>query len=50
VHSRDVQTRLRLTAVRIGNSEFLLTVTAGGAVRLTRGTGTGQTAQSAATG
>jgi hypothetical protein len=47
VHSRCVDTGCEINAIRIGDAEYLLTVTAGDAVHLTRETGPGETGQSA---
>lgn len=47
VHSRSVDTGREINAIRIGGTEYLLTVTAGDAVHLTRETGPGETGQSA---
>ena len=43
VHSRNVDTDREVNAIRIGGTEYLLTVTAGDAVHLTRETGPGET-------
>lgn len=45
-----MDTRRGVNAIRIGDSEFLLTVTAGDAVHLTREAGPGETGQSAVPG
>lgn len=45
-----VDTDREVNAIRIGGTEYLLTVTAGGAVHLTRETGEGETGQSAVPG
>jgi hypothetical protein len=42
-----VDTDREVNAIRIGGTEYLLTVTAGDAVHLTRETGKGETGQSA---
>lgn len=47
MHSRSVGTDRGVNAVRIGDREFLLTVTAGDAVHLSRETGPDETARSA---
>ena len=47
VHSRGAKTDRDINAIRIGDTEYLLTVTVGDAVHLTRETGPGETGQSA---
>ena len=47
VHSKSVDTGREMNAIRIGDTEYLLTVTTGDAVHLTRETGPGKTGQSA---
>ena len=41
MHSRTVETGREINAIRIGGTEYLLTVTAGDAVHLTQETGPG---------
>jgi hypothetical protein len=50
MHSRSVDTDRGVNAIRIGDTEYLLTVTAGEAVHLTREAGPGETGQSAVPG